>query len=366
MNASIWMAGCFALLCAAMVVERRLNDAVRRSLPTVIHINGIRGKTSVCRMLDAALRGRYRVLTKTTGSDARVLHVNGKDLRIRRLGSSNIREQLWAMRLARRERAEVVILECMAVRPDLQKISERQMLKSDIAVITNVRYDHVLEMGESLSSIAEALSGCVPENGALYTADEAFFPFFERKCAERGSHAVFCEPDAGGNGNEAIVRRIAMSLGATEAEIDEGLSRVQADPGMREWFVGRNEKGERFDFLNLFAANDPISALQKAGDAARGRAEVRFVYNNRWDRPDRVKLFAERFFPAFPQARIYLLGDSKPLMGRAFGKKGGLRTQAVRRADECLQMPAGSLLIGVGNIKGQGQSLLLALEDGHE
>ena len=47
-------------------------------------------------------------------------------------------------------------MECMAVQPQYQWISEHQMVKSDIGVITNARPDHLDEMGpteEDLSLI---------------------------------------------------------------------------------------------------------------------------------------------------------------------------------------------------------------------
>ena len=38
---------------AFLVWERRVNERAHRSFRAVIHVNGIRGKTSVCRMIDA-------------------------------------------------------------------------------------------------------------------------------------------------------------------------------------------------------------------------------------------------------------------------------------------------------------------------
>ena len=38
-----------------------------------------------------------------------------------------------------------------------QKISEEKIVRADIGVITNVRYDHLDEMGESLEEITNSL-----------------------------------------------------------------------------------------------------------------------------------------------------------------------------------------------------------------
>lgn len=54
---------------AYLLYERWANQRARRSFQHVIHVSGIRGKTSTCRLIDAHLRGAgYRVFTKTTGS----------------------------------------------------------------------------------------------------------------------------------------------------------------------------------------------------------------------------------------------------------------------------------------------------------
>ena len=40
---------------------------------------------------------------------------------------------------ANKQKAEILVLECMAVNPELQYISEQHILEADVTVITNVR-----------------------------------------------------------------------------------------------------------------------------------------------------------------------------------------------------------------------------------
>ena len=68
----------------------------------------------------------------------------------------------------------------MAVKPELQHICENKILDSDIGVITNVREDHLDEMGKTLDEIAESLSNTIPKNGAFFTSDKKYFEFFKR------------------------------------------------------------------------------------------------------------------------------------------------------------------------------------------
>ena len=121
----------------------------RRSLarlPVRIHVNGTRGKSSVTRLITAGLQGGgVRTAAKTTGSAARYIHADGTEVPIRRVGPPNIKEQIAVMRQAASEGVEALVIECMAVRPDLQRVSERRIVHSTIGVITNapVSYTHL-------------------------------------------------------------------------------------------------------------------------------------------------------------------------------------------------------------------------------
>lgn len=73
-----------------------------------------------------------------------------------------------------REGAQILVIECMAVDPALQAVSQHRMVRADIGVITNVRLDHTAEMGPTLEEICDSLSNTIPWNGTLFTADGAF------------------------------------------------------------------------------------------------------------------------------------------------------------------------------------------------
>ena len=149
---------CLAYL-AGLVLEQRRARRHRAALAHVVHVNGIRGKSSVSRLIDAGLRaGGLRVLTKTTGTQPLVIDADGHEQPVRRRGQPSIREQLATLRLAARQRAEVLVVECMAVLPEYQEVSEARMLRADVAVITNVRPDHPEEMGADLDDVAAALA----------------------------------------------------------------------------------------------------------------------------------------------------------------------------------------------------------------
>lgn len=354
----------YGLMLLYFIIEYISNKRCLSSFHAVIHVNGIRGKTSTSRYIDAALRKRYKVFTKTTGTDAMMIHVDGKETPVRRLGPANIHEQLRIIRRAKKEGAEILILECMAVNPALQKIAQEQIVKSNITVITNVRYDHIFEMGESLDEIAESLASTVPENGILFTADAAFVPYFEEKCKEKNSRLIFCPSGEVAEENTSIAREISRFLHVPEEDFKESLNEVKEDFGIRQIYPAVNKNGQEFYFLSLFSANDPQSTINNINNVRERYKGLYFLYNHREDRPDRALLFARYFIPLYKESQIFLLGKGASLPKRLFSQAGASRLDAVRSYKECFDLPAGSLLVGIGNIKGAGYELIKSLEQG--
>lgn len=354
----------FILLLLYYIIENIINTRCLASFKAVIHVNGIRGKTSTCRYIDAALRQRYRVFTKTTGTDAMMIHADGTETPVRRLGPANIHEQLRIIRRARREGAEILILECMAVNPVLQKTAQERIVKSSITVITNVRYDHIFEMGDTLDEIAESLSSTVPDHGTLFTADAAYADFFQKKCEAKGSRFVLCPSSCVSEENISIAREVSRSLGVTEEEFRKSLSEVKEDFGVRRIYDVKNREGRSFHFLNLFSANDPQSTINNINDVRDGYTSLCFLYNHRGDRPDRALLFARYFFPHYKDCTVFLVGNGAALPKRLFSKAGLTDLRVISDYRESLNLPEGSLLAGIGNIKGAGYEMIQMMEEG--
>ena len=353
----------FTLIILYFIIEKRINDSCLASFTAVIHVNGIRGKTSTCRYLDAALRTKYRVFTKTTGADAKMIDVSGREIPVHRLGPANIHEQLRVIRRARREGAEILILECMAVNPELQKTAQEQIVKSNITVITNVRYDHIFEMGDTLEEIAASLSSTIPENGTLYTADANAASLFDDVCRKRNCRLVLCPGTGTVSENIGIAQAVSASLGIAKEDFLKSLPEMKEDFGSRHLYQLKNEKGEIFHFLNLFSANDPQSTRNLVEEARGSCSRLFFLYNHREDRPDRALLFARHFFPHYPDATVFLTGHGAPLPKRLFASAGIRDLRVLTDCRSCLfAMPAGALLIGIGNIKGSGYRLIRELE----
>lgn len=343
-----------------LIYEKRMNDLARASFRHVIYVNGIRGKTGVCRLTDAHLRkAGYRVFTKTTGSLPFYIDTDGNEHKIRRHGPANIHEQLKMVRKAWREKADILILECMAVQPELQRFTQDRMVRGDMNVITNVRYDHVFEMGESLEEIAESLANTIPENGVLFTSDRQFYPFFVKKAQEKGTEVVLCEGKTLGIAeNEAIACAIGEKLGIPASAFSECWSVYREDFGAHKLY----EK-EGWCFLNLFSVNDPMSAKNILGQYVEDMENVTFLYNNRSDRPDRLLLFIRCFFPYVKYKRILVMGTAKKLACRLLRQNGIESVRMVSDWRTVFSEKETELFVGIGNIKGKASDIIRYLEE---
>lgn len=347
------------LYVLGLIAERRINDRCLASFDMVIHVNGIRGKTSTCRMLDAALRQRYRVFTKTTGTFPCIIGTDGRERPLRRLGPAHIGEQLRVIRQAHREGAEILILECMAVKPELQKICQEKIVKSRISVITNVRYDHCFEMGQTLPEIAASLGEAIPRQGTLYTTAYEHEALYRQLCVARDSQLVLADDP------EALALAVCTGLGITEQEFWMSRSQVIRDFGASHLYSLSGDHGQNLFFLNLFSVNDPQSTRLNLDPVAPSFSRVCFLYNHRQDRPDRALLFARYFFPAYPQSTVFLMGDTPALTRRIFHRNNpGLDLRPISNWKICLQQSEGTLLVGIGNIRGSASKIVQFLEKG--
>ena len=182
------------LLLIIGILESYLHEYYLRNIPIRIHINGARGKSSVTRLIASGLRETgKKVLAKTTGSSPRIINEKGQDIAIHRLRSASIGEQVRLIRNFSKQNIDILIIECMAVQPQYQWISEQKMIKSSVSVITNVRPDHLDEMGYTMNDIAMSLSNSIPSNGTLVIHKDKFSNLFNSIASKRNTKVKIVE-----------------------------------------------------------------------------------------------------------------------------------------------------------------------------
>jgi gamma-polyglutamate synthase len=373
-----------ALVVTAGLLEYATLARARRRIPVRIHVNGTRGKSSVSRLLAAALREAGIVtVAKTTGTLPRMIHADGTELPVHRQGRANIIEQLQTMRTAAALNAEAIVLECMALQPILQSISELNIVRSTHTVITNARPDHLDVMGPTSADVALALAGMVGVSGRVFTAEREHLETFRMAARDRGSRLVeVTEQDISAVTAEELSRfrytehaeNIALTLKVCDdlkipREVAlRGMWKASPDPGAlttnRLAYFGRT-----IVFHNGFAANDPVSTerlwnmvlAKSPGDAVRI-----LVVNCRADRGDRSAQLA-RAIPEWAQPDwVFLMGTGTNVFARFATKSGmdpgrlafveGLRVEEIfeRLVEICGR---NAVLMGMGNIGGQGLDL---------
>lgn len=377
---------CICLLCAG-VVENLLHQRRLTQIPVRVHVNGTRGKSTTTRLIAAGLRaGGLRVIAKTTGTAARLIMEDGSELPVdRRGGRANISEQMRIVGLAAQRRADAVVLECMALEPENQWVTERRMVRSTIGVITNARRDHIEIMGPTARDVAKVLALSIPYRGHLVTAERECLPAFERAAAKAGTqlHTVDGSdvPDevnaefeyVSFKENVACALRACELAGVPREVALAGMASAAGDPGsmtVRKVTLG----GADYVFGNAFAANDrdsTLAAWRLFSDMAEACSEsplsTAVIMNNRSDRLPRIGEMAELIAQEIRPSMVFLVGESGRLAVRALRRAGmpaervvdltKIRDARLAFGRIAAEYREGAHLLGIGNTRGAGQSI---------
>ena len=300
---------CLALLARwareSLAHRRRINKLDFR-----IHVNGIRGKSTVIRIIAGLLReGGVVTVAKSTGTAAAVINREGVDEPIDRKAAPTILEQIEVTKEYVHGDVRALVIECMALKPQYQAVSEKMIVRSNIGVITNVREDHQDVMGETLPEIARSLLSTCPYNGVLVTSERNpdIVPIMEEVAAKRGSRLIVADPEwvtdeelekfdyIAFKENVAIALAVAELAGIPRDVAFRGMWAADPDPGvlrMKELKI----LGKRVTWANLFAVNDRESmtvAMEKLVPYMTDETTTVGILNNRTDRERRAVQFAE-------------------------------------------------------------------------
>ena len=379
--------GALALvLIISGLLEFRYHQLVLSSIPMRIHVNGTRGKSSVTRLIAAGLRaGGKRTFAKTTGTAPRVIDAKGIDRIIHRLRSPSIGEQVRLLKYFSAEEPDVVVMECMAVQPQYQWISEHQMVKSDIGVITNARPDHLDEMGPTDVDVVRSLCNSVPVDGTLVTAEEKHKNILEKVAEKNGSE--FLHSDEGSitdselnkfsyiehPQNIAIALDVCKKMGIKRDVALAGMHSVKPDLGALIVWKLKGENGS-LQFVNGMAANDPVSTLQIwkfVIDRYPTTSGSAVFFNSRDDRPLRTNQMLELTFEEIKPEHFIIRGDKiASKVNRLIHHSPETKVQIFPLDDKIdsvsksiLDLPEDILVFAIGNQVGEGQNILQILSE---
>jgi poly-gamma-glutamate synthase PgsB/CapB len=244
------------------------------AIPIRIHVNGTRGKSSVTRLIASGLRaGGVKTVAKTTGTLPRVILPDGREAAIVRLMGANIIEQKYIFRYAAGVKPDAIVIECMAVNPVFQWITERQFVRSTIGVITNSRPDHLDLMGSTVQSVTMCLSNTIPVKGVCFTAEKEQFSLMKKVADQRHTKMIKVRPHDVTQAeldkfhyiehaeNVQLALAVCAQAGVKRDVALRGMQNSHPDPGaLKKYKV--LDHGKIINFYNVFAANDPDSSAR--------------------------------------------------------------------------------------------------------
>jgi poly-gamma-glutamate synthase PgsB/CapB len=339
----------------------------------------------VTRLIASGLReGGLRTFAKTTGTLPRVILDDGSEYPVYRQGRTNIIEQIRIVSFAALNNAQALVIECMALQPYLQFLSEHKMIKSTHGVIVNAREDHLDIMGPTEREVVLSLLGTTPENAVLFTCERDYPGEFEEVAKQRNTKLItisdsdiaeITEQDLGEfkyvehRENVALALKVCQGVGLDREVALRGIKKSEPDVGamsdLRLDFFGR-----QIQFVNGFAANDPESSEMIWNMSIKKHPEIKrriMVINCRHDRPDRSVQLGKAI-PNWPKADQYIIIGSgayffiktavkEKMDARIFNNAEGLDTENI--FEEIISYcPDKSLVVGLGNIAGPGLELL--------
>ena len=361
-------------------------------MPRRIAVTGTRGKSGVTRLVAAGLRASgARVLAKTTGSKPVLILPDGSERVIARAGGASIREQVRLVALAAELGADTLVAEMMSIGPECLRAESRRILRPGTLVVTNVRLDHLDDMGRDRAAIARTLASAVPDGADVFVPEEEVHEAFAGAARSAGArlHRVGREESGEGMGEEILgrsplgefepnirlARAVLGALGVDRTAADRGMAGAAPDAGslrIRRGLFGRPPRPATC--VSLFAANEPESSAaalaEVLGRLPRAGRPLVGLLALREDRGDRtlqwVRAAGDGFFREFaavvlvgPPARPALrrLRRTKPPGETVFSAAAGGSPEAVM--DRVMAAVAGEpVVVGLGNFVGPGESLV--------
>ena len=353
-------------------------------IPIRVNINGIRGKSTVTRLITSILtEAGYKTVGKTTGTAARMIYwfQDDEDIIVRQPQGANIGEQLKVLQKAADLNAEALVCECMAVNPDYQKVFQFRMLEANIVVIVNELEDHLDVMGPTLDQIAQAFGATIPYNGFLITIDCAYTDYFKQIAKERNTKVIIADnskitdeylakfdymifPD-----NASLALAVGEALGIDEETCFKGMLNAHPDPGaMRITRIG--DEDLNCTFVNGFAANDPQSTVniwERVKELEYNTEDPIVIMNCREDRVDRTEIFVSDVFPKIQTHTLVAIGEVSEPITTAFNNgqfpnvKNYINLEYAE-PDKIMEtlnpLLKDRMVFGVGNIHGQGEAFI--------
>ncbi len=379
--------GCLAFLVFYFLSERLRIIKTVRSIPLRICVTGTRGKSSVARLISACLReAGFTVLARTTGSKPVIIFPDWEEKEIHRRGSPSILEGKRLLKLGAKLKVNALVTELMSIQPECSYVESTQLFNPHILVITNIRLDHIAQMGSSKQEIARCFASLFPEKGTVFVPHEEFYPVFEKTAeamstrliqVDRESFQEYTRSEEGilpyeFEENVRLVFALAEFLKMDREIVLQGLKKVRPDFGrLKMWTMNVGVPSQNWNLVSCFAANDPDSTQRVLSGLMKKKSleekEKIGLLNLRRDRGDRtiqwLRSLNENSFPEF--RKIFLAGEHASAFKKRLKRLNEMESFILksRTPKEILEeiseiVKAEAVVVGMGNMGGAGKGLV--------
>jgi poly-gamma-glutamate synthase PgsB/CapB len=357
------------------------------ALPLRICVTGTRGKSSVTRLIAAALRGSgMSVLARTTGAKPVLIFPDGNEEEIARRGLPTILEGKKIIKIGAKLRVDACVVELMGIHPEAIYMESQEIFKPNVLVVTNIRLDHMAQMGRTREDIASCFACAIPEKSTVFIPEKEVFPVFQKTAEEKNAKMFRVSENAYGElmGREQDIpfsefdENVRLSLAVAEFLGKEGPAALRAmsetlpDFGsLKVWTAVKDPPLPDWYFVSGFAANEPESTQSvlsklRTKQLLENRTVIG-VLNLRRDRGDRtLQWFDALKSGKFPEIQKFIcVGDHSVALKRKLKKYSGVELYAwhnIRPEEILARLSAieqkNAVVIGMGNMGGAGQRLV--------
>ncbi len=362
---TVFYLGTLCVFILYLIIEYTFLQSRIRTIPLRILVNGTRGKSTTVKIIhDILQKSGKNVFSKTTGDVPLLILPDGRQETIKRFAPASIIENIRILRKIAQHKPEAIILECMALQPETQRVLSRFIFKSNYTAITNIFFDHAEVMGPDIKETAQSIAECFHKDSLIILSDKSqqliktqthYHPNTLKVENKEFHHNFENIPKEIINENWSLISAIAAELNLDTKIVMECFAERWQSISSQIRIPLPQQKAEVWD---LFSANDIESSKSFMQNRLGGNlfsGHLIFYLNCRADRPLRTKYFVNFISDDFAGAEIWLTGDGRYLAKKLL-KKYAMRTKLISDQEAFRKITSGfaqeTLLFCLGNHKG--------------
>lgn len=327
----------YAYFLGVHIYTFRKFKKIRSKLRLVLGGWGTRGKTSMERLKVAVLQGLGKsIFSKTTGS-ASSISFGAPFQRIhtvwvfRPYEKASIWEQQHITEMSTQFHPDLVLWECMGLRPNYVRIMQEEWMQDDLLTITNAFPDHEDRQGPAGHNVAQSIASFIKPKGLVLTAEEQMLPYIKQAAQEKEAHLENIGWLERGLLTEDVLKRVPYVehplniVLALEVAKKFAIPRSKAlkavadnvvpDIGALERYPTAKVNSRELEFFNLMSANEEYSFLNSWKNLGLGESDpegtwVTSFINNRRDRAKRSESFAQIIVNNISAHKHFIVGTN--------------------------------------------------------